>query len=230
MTMVISFEFTNHVGISRENMMRAEFFGHSQTGTAEVRCRNHAGPLSQGKLYMQQAGYAAAEYEHTCPRLYPRRPLAAYNAGQRLDKCTFFIRYLIREQPSATRHINCRQPDIFTETARIEMRSTQKGVADRFVPVPAVAAVKTWHMMSCNNPVSFMKSGNTFSHPGHPAGYFMTENKRRPFYAIPFHGVAAADGTGKNLHQEFSRPYLRDRHFLEPDVPVIVVHSYTHKI
>jgi hypothetical protein len=75
-----------------------------------------------------------------------------------------------------------------------------------------------------------MKPNNAFSCPGDPAGNFMAQDQRRTLDAIPLHDITATDGTGEDLHQKFTRADPGNLHFLKPHIPVIVIHSHTHKL
>ena len=106
---------------------------------------------------------------------------------------------------------------------------SKQGVTNCFMPTPTIMAGKAWHMVGCNNPVSFMKPNNTFTCLGNPAGNFMAENQRCTLDTVPLHSITATDGTCENMHQEFIRPNPGNLHFLKPHIPVIVIHCHTHK-
>jgi hypothetical protein len=96
------------------------------------------------------------------------------------------------KHPGTMLYINGWQPDIFTKPTRIKMRPAKQGVADCLMAALAIMASKTGHMMSCNNPVSLMKSNNTFAYLGNPPGYLMSKHKRRMLDSVPLHGITAA--------------------------------------
>jgi hypothetical protein len=52
---------------------------------------------------------------------------------------------------------------------------------------------------------------------------FMTQHQRSPGYAVPFGYVAAAYAARHNLKQRLIFPDLRDWHFLDANVMVVVV-------
>ena len=69
---------------------------------------------------------------------------------------------------------------------------------------------------------------DTLARPDYLARDLVTENERGLREAVPFHEVAPAYAARMDTHEYLAGTYFGNGHFLEPDIPVVVIHRYTH--
>ena len=177
---------------------------------------------------VQESGNAAAEHQDAGAGRKTSGALAAQNAGQRLNECSLLKADFFRQFPGAVPDIDCRETDEFAKAARIKMGSGEQGVANGLVAVVAVMAGETGDVVSGADPVADRKAGNALADGRYLAGNLVAEDKRGFMDAIPLHDIAAADPAGLDPDQQFTGSDRRRWVFLQPDIPVVVIHGNAH--
>ena len=64
--------------------------------------------------------------------------------------------------------------------------------------------------------------------PGPTPAQFVALDQGGPGEAVPLHDVAAADAAGLDLDQDLAGTGRWGGDLLDPDVPVVVPHGYSH--
>src|SRR3989337_1314102 len=88
----------------------------------------------------------------------------------------------------------------------------------------------TWHVVGCRYPVADFVLSNTLTNRRNLTRNLMAKDKRRLMNPVPLHNITAADPTRHDPHKHFTGADLRNRHLFNPDVPVVIIHCYAHRL
>ncbi len=96
------------------------------------------------------------------------------------------------------------------------------------MPVKAVMAGITGHMMGCCDPVSCLEGPDRLPGSHNLSCDLMTKDYRPPACPVPVHHITAAYAAGLNTYKEFTRTYFRNRHFLYSYITAAVISCDFH--
>ncbi len=176
---------------------------------------------------VQKTGEARAQDKHRLAELHAGLPLAAHHACHRLDEHSLLVAHLVRQLEGAPVNVYPGGPHVLREPARVEVGLVQ-GLANRVVVCKAVVAGVAGHVVGHEHPVAGLELLNPLAGMDHVAGDLVTEHTGGLLEPVPLQAIGAAHARGHDLYKELARADLRDRRLLHANVPVAVVHCYTH--
>jgi hypothetical protein len=83
-------------------------------------------------------------------------------------------------------------------------------------------------MVGDEDPVADFVAIHPFANLDNLSRHLMAEHPGGLLHPIPFHDIASADATGQYLDQQFPWSDLRGWHFLQPYIPVVIIHGHSH--